>query len=84
MGLNKAERTGYGTTIMPDIPASPRRPPRVCATCGSDRAHYGFGPPHMLDVPWETYAAAIVWVCRTCRLPLDGRNKISSHDSVAG
>ena len=60
---------------MPDIPALPRRPPRVCATCGGDRAHYGFGPPHMLDVPWETYAAAIVWVCRTCRS--DGRESWS-------
>jgi hypothetical protein len=70
--------------MMPDIPSSPRRPPRVCATCGSDRAHYGFGLPHMLDVPWETYAAAIVWVCRTCRPPPDGRNKITtSNDSVA-
>ena len=62
--------------MMPDILASPRRPPRVCPTCGGNRAHYGFGRPHMLDVPWETYAAVIVWVCRTCR---DPKTRSRSH-----
>ena len=70
---------------MPDILASPRRPPRVCATCGSNRAHYGFGPPHMLDVPWETYAAAIVWVCSTCRDPrLNRIIRSTAPDQAAG
>ena len=61
--------------LMLDIP--PRHAVRLVSAppAAVTEHHHGFGPPHMLDVPWEIYAAAIVWVCRTCRPPPDGRNK---------